>query len=355
MPTTDWAKLLRPVSSRWIRVLVTALSTAAAGYCGSFVITPQFTSHTTFIPPQQQQSMAASAIASLSNLAGAATVRSPVEQYISLLQSESVTDRLIDQFDLLHVYDVKFRYRARTKLLSQTTIIAGKKDGLITVSVDDTDAHRAAALANQFVTELRRLTSTLAVSEAQQRRVFFQNQLEETKAKLIAAQTALQQSGFSQGALNTEPQAAASGYARMRGELAAAEVKLEGLRGSLANTSPEVRQQSATVTAIENQLRTLENAAASEQSSPDYVSKYRGFKYEETLFDLMAKQYEIARVDESREGALIQVVDSAKIAEQKSWPRRILFAAGGGLVGLLLISSALILRERRNSRLENVG
>jgi uncharacterized protein involved in exopolysaccharide biosynthesis len=191
------------------------------------------------------------------------------------------------------------------------------------------------------------MTATLAVTEAQQRRVFFQNQLQEVKSKLAEAQAALQQSGFGQGALNSAPQTAAAGYARLRTELASAQVRLATLQGSLAPEAPEVRQQSTMVAALQDQLRQLEASPGANANGPDYVTKYREFKYEETLFELMSKQYELARVDESREGALIQVVDPARPPERRSYPRRLYFAAGGAFAGLFLAGLLLILRERR--------
>ena len=342
------AALLR---QHWRAIVAAILIGGIAGYCFSFFMTPRYSSHTTLIPPQAQQSSAASALASLGALGNLAAggIKSPVDQYISLMQSERVTDKLIDQFQLMKVYDLKYRDSARARLLQRSVITAGKKDGLITIDVEDTDPKRAAAMANQFVEELRHVTSTLAVSEAQQRRVFFQNQMQEAKVKLTEAQASLQQSGFNQGALNAEPQSAAAGYARLRTELAAAQVRLATLQGSLASTAPEVMQQTATVSALQDQLRQLERSATAGSNSPDYVSKYREFKYEETLFDLMAKQYELARVDESREGALIQVVDIAHEAERKSWPRRIVFAGGGAATGFVLGALLFVVRQRRRN------
>lgn len=345
----DW---LNQLAQRWRALALGAALAGAAGYGVSFLVTPLYTSHTTFIPPQAQQSTAASALASLGALGGLATsaMKSPVDQYVSLMQSETVTDRLIDRFGLMKEYDLEYREATRKKLLSRTTMLIGKKDGLITVMVEDPDPRQAAAMATQYVDELRHVTATLAVTEAQQRRVFFQGQLQEVKSKLIEAQSALQQSGFNRGALNAEPVTAASGYARLRAELATAQVRLATLQGTLASTAPEVQQQTATVSALQEQLRRLESASAAGTDSPDYVSKYREFKYEETLFDMMAKQYELARVDESREGALIQVVDAAHPAERRSFPRRLYFTAAGAVAGALVVALALVLRGGRARR-----
>jgi uncharacterized protein involved in exopolysaccharide biosynthesis len=168
--------------------------------------------------------------------------------------------------------------------------------------------------------------------------------LKSVRDQLAKAQMALQASGFTQGALRAEPRAAAEGYARLRAEVTANEVRLQTLRNSLADTSIEVRQQQATLDALRSQLARLEQANQG-AAGPDYVGKYREFKYQETLFDLFARQYEIARVDESREGTLIQVVDTATPPERKSRPKRLMTAALTTLGALLLLMSMVLLRH----------
>lgn len=348
----DLRALMQPLLQHWKQLVTVALVAGSIGYAASYLVKPTFTSTTTFLPPQQQQSTAASALASLgalAGLAGGSAVKSPAEQYVALMQSVTVADRMIDRFKLMEVYEAKFRQDARKRLAASSQITVGKKDGLINVAVDDHDPRRAADMANQYVEELRYMTGHLAVSEAQQRRVFFEKQMQDTKSRLVAAQLALQDSGFSLGALKTEPKAAADDYARLRAELSAAEVKSQALRNSLADGAPEVRQQNAVVGALRSKLSELERNEAPENKGADYVTKYREFKYQETLFDLMAKQYEMARVDESREGALIQVVDVAKPAERKSKPSRRLFAIGAALIALIITASRLILLRRHET------
>ncbi len=333
-------EFLAPVAQRWRAMAAAPFVCGAIAAGGSYLITPVFESHTTFLPPQQQQSSAASALASLGALTGLAAggIKSPVDEYIGLMESETIQDRLVDRFKLMGVYDVKYREEARRTLSRKSKISAGKKDGLITVQVEDTDPQRAAAMANQYVLELRELTSTLAVSEAQQRRVFFEKQLQDTKARLTTAQTALQASGFDAGAIKAEPQATAQAYAKARADLAAAQVKLETMQGSLANTSPQVIQQSTAVTALQRQVDVLERSSSdASNSNPDYVGRYREFKYQETMFDMLAKQYELARIDESREGALIQVVDPARPGERRIWPKRALITLAAAAIGTLLL------------------
>jgi uncharacterized protein involved in exopolysaccharide biosynthesis len=318
----------------------------------TYLIAPTFTAKTTFLPPQQQQSTAASAMAALGPLAalvGGAGVRTPADQYVALMQSVNVSDRIIDEFKLRDVYDEELRVDARKKLSNNVRIAVGKKDGLITVEVDDKSPRRAADMANRYVEELRRMTSTIAVSEAQQRRLFFERQLGQTRDRLTAAQLALQGSGFSQGALKAEPKAAAEGYAKLRAEVTAAEVRLQAMRGSLVDETPEVRQQQATLNALRAQLARLEQASDA-AGGPDYVGKYREFKYQETLFELFARQYELARVDESREGALIQVVDEASPPERKSSPKRALVAVSATMAALLVLAAAVVIRRSWQQR-----
>lgn len=312
--------------ARHLKLLVLlplGLGLAALG--ATYLIRPTFTAVTTFLPPQQPQSAAASAISSLGALSGLAGVvggvKSPADQYVSLMQSVTVQDRLIDAFGLMQVYEAKFRFEARKELSRNTRISLGKKDGLITVEVDDKDPARAAEMARRHVEELRRVTSELALTEAQQRRQFFESQLKQTRDRLAKAQLALESSGFGQGALRAEPKAAADSYARLRAEVTAAEVRLQTLRSTLVDSAPEVQQQLGRLAALRTQLGRLEGSLES-AGGADYVSKYREFKYQDTLFELFSRQYELARVDESREGALIQVVDDAVPPEHKSRPRR---------------------------------
>jgi len=341
-----------PLAEHWKLLAIGPLATGLMAFGIASLITPTYTATTTLLPPQQQQSSASSLLSSLGSLAGlaggaASGLRTPADQYVALMQSATVSDRVVDQFKLLDVYDQKYRVDARRALAQNVRITVGKKDGLITVEVDDKSPQRAAEMANRYVDELRRMTDTIAVSEAQQRRKFFELQLRQTQEKLVQAQQALQASGFAQGALKAEPKSAAEAYARLRAELTAAEVRLQTLRGSLSDNTPEVQQQQSTLAALRSQVARLEQPAAA-ASGPDYVSKYREFKYQETLFDLFAKQYELARVDESREGGLIQVVDAAAPPEKKSKPKRLFIVLGATIgSGIILIAALLIRRSWR--------
>ena len=345
--TTGFDTLLT-LLTHWRLLAFGSLVAGSVALGVSFVIPPSFTARTVFLPPQQQQSLATSALASLGALAGltgtAAGLRNPADQYVALMQTTTVADRIIDKFDLLKVYEKEYRVDARKELARNVRISAGRKDGLITVEVDDNSPSRAADVANSFVDELRRLAGLLVITEAQQRRAFFEAQLDQTRKRLFQAQESLQASGFNPGAIKAEPKAAAESYAKLRAELTAAEVRVQTLRQSLTEASPEVQRQTATVIALREQLGRLESSSGNGEDT-GYVGRYREFKYQEALFELFSRQFEIARLDESREGTLIQVVDSATPPEKKSKPKRAVIAVGTTAAALVGLAVWLAVRE----------
>lgn len=346
----DISELAKLLAANWRLLSVGSLGIGLIALGISFVIPPTFTARTMFLPPQQAQSAAAaSALASLGALSGLAGglsgIKTTGDQYVSLLQSVNVQDRLIDQFKLMAEYDVKYRYQARKALTENTRISLGKKDGLITVEADAYSPELAADLANAHVSELRRLTGELALTEAQQRRTFFEGELKRTRQQLAQAQSALQRSGFNPGALKTEPKAAAEAYAKVKAQATAAEVKLLTLRRALAESAPEIQEQTALLSALQIQLSRLEAANAEASNDTGYIGRYREYKYQESLFELFSKQYELARLDESRDSALIQVVDKATPPEIKSRPKRAFIAIVATLLSGLALAIWVVVRQ----------
>lgn len=338
------------VAKDWKRVFGGALLCGALAFGGATLVAPTFTARTTFLPPQQAQSSGAAAalssLGALGALAGGVGMKTPADQYASLALSRTVSDQIIEQFELMKVYEETLRDDVRKELGENVRVLIGKKDGLITIEVDDKSPDRAAKMANAYVERLRALADTLAVTEAQQRRRFFEQQLAMTRDRLTQAQVALQGSGYSQGVLKAEPKAAAELYARLRAELTAATVKLETMGSMLTDRAPELQQQRALVQALRGQIASVEQKSeqpgggteAGAERDAGYIGKYREFKYQETLFELFARQYEMARVDEAREGGLIQVLDAAVVPERKSKPKRGLLAAGAAVVAAVLLA-----------------
>lgn len=323
----------------------------------SFAVTPTFTATTRFLPPQQQQSAAASMLQSLGalgGLAGTATgLKNPNDQFISLLKSRTVGDSLVDEFKLMERYAGQFRQDVLNELANNSSISSGK-DGLITVDFEDKDPQVAAAIANAYVQELEKLLGRLAITEAQQRRVFFEKQLASTKEALVKAEQNLAASGVSASVLNVTPQTALEGPARLRALVTAQEVRIASMRSYLTESAPEFRQAIAELSALRAQLGKAEREQpANGDTANAYIAKFREFKYQETLFELFAKQYEMARIDESRDGAVIQVVDVAVPPETKSKPKRALIAVMTTLATGLVLLLFVLIRQSLKSASQN--
>ena len=310
---------------KWRRLVLIPIGLGAIALALTYTVAPVYTAKTVIVPPQSQQSLgAAAALASVSALGGLAAgagLRSPADQYAAFLQSATLRDRLIDEFGLMEVYESKLRVDARVNFAQRVRIAVGRKEGLLTIEVDDTVPQRAAAIANAHVKQLIRLSSGLQLTEAQERRAFFERQVDLARTRLAAAQADLQATGFSEAALRSEPRAAADAFARLKAEVTGTEVRLQTLRRSMTDSAPEVVNLMTTLGALREQLSRL-GSTPSDTKGPDYLGKYREFKYQESLYELFVRQFEYARLDESREGTVVQVVDVASVPERKSSPRR---------------------------------
>ena len=319
----------------------------------SFLIPPTYTAKTQFLPPQQQQSAAASMLASLGSLGGLAGavggIKNPADQFLAYMKSVTLQDAIIDRFKLQERYETKTKFDTRKELTENVRGLSGK-DGLISVEVDDTDPKFAADLANAHVEELAKLLGKLAVTEAQQRRLFFEKQLVQVKVKLTQAEIALKSTGIAGSVLKSNPTSAVAAVAVLQAQVMAQEVKVGAMRGYLAQTAPDFKQALNELTNLRAQLSKQEQGTPSGDKvsvEGDYITKYREFKYQETLFELFAKQYELAKVDEAREGAVIQVLDAAQPPEKKAKPKKALIfiiatlASGFALLLFVFVRQAL--------------
>jgi uncharacterized protein involved in exopolysaccharide biosynthesis len=338
-----------------------AVGLLALGY--SFTIAPTFTSKTQFLPPQAQQSAAASMLASLGSLGGfagaAAGLKNPADQYLAYMKSVTLQDALIERFKLQERYEAKTKTDTRLALTGAVRVASGK-DGLMSVEVDDKDPQFAADLANAHVEELRKLLGKLAVTEAQQRRLFFEKQLTQAKENLALAEVALKATGISSSVLKSNPVSAVAAVAALKAQVTAQEVKVGAMRGYLAETAPDFKQAMNELANLRSQLAKQEkdepsspaaSGAGGAKDTGDYITKYREFKYQETLFELFSKQFEIAKVDESREGAVIQVIDVAEAPERRSKPQKAVIA----MIATLASGFALLLFVFVRQALANAG
>lgn len=352
---TGGPAVLDAYRKHWKSLVATPVLVGALAIAGSFLMTPIYTASTQIMPPQQQSAGSAllgslsGLTAQLGGIGAIAGLKNPADQWIGMLTSRSVLDELVKRFKLQDIYGAELHSLAREQLERNTRISAGK-DGLIDIEVDDPVPARARQLANGYVEELGKLTNRLALTDAKQRRVFFEAQLELTKNKLAAAERRLKQSSVSESLMRISPDTAMTEVANLKAMVTMQEVKIASMRGTFHSEAPEVRQAETELAALRRQLASAEKPSDSRSNaSDDYVGTYREFKYQEMLFELLAKQYEIARTDEAREGSSIQVIDPAEVPERKSRPKRAAIGAFAWLATEALLMLGLALRTLRRA------
>jgi uncharacterized protein involved in exopolysaccharide biosynthesis len=341
--------LLLAIARRKRLILGMAAAGALVAAAIALLVPPQFTGTAVIMPPTQQQSTASALLGQLGPIAGLAGrdlgIKNPADMYIGILTGRTIADDLIRAFDLQNLYRVKTMMEARKRLAALSSISSGK-DSLIKISVDDRDPRRAAAIANAYVDELYKQTNRLALTDSAQRRLFFERQLAAERTALADAEAALKATQQRTGVLqvNAQVEAVIRSIAQMRAEIAGREVSLQSLKGAATDRNPEVVRQESELAALRAQLQKLEASAGTHRAGDpaipaaqvpqvglEYMRALRDLKYHETLFELLSKQYEVARIDEAKDAPIIQVLDPAVPPERKSWPPRALFIIGGAL------------------------
>lgn len=330
----------------------TTAGAAIAAAIVSFILPVYYTGTTKILPPQQNQSTAAAMLGQIAGqlgglpgaAGGALGLKNPNDLYVGMLKSRTVADNLIDRFELKKIYDEDTYYYAR-KTLEQRTIVSSGKDAIITIEVEDRDRKRAAALANGYVDELYKLTQTLAVTEASQRRLFFEKQLKGAREQLTRAEAALQQSIESKGIAGVEVQGRSlvETGAQLRAQITAREVQVDAMRIFATDNHPDTRRLRQEIASLKSELARLEggdptngNNQGATPAGMENLRRLRDVKYFEALVDLLTKQYEAAKIDEARDTPLIQVMDKAVEPEKKSKPKRILIVALTGILAFIL-------------------
>jgi tyrosine-protein kinase Etk/Wzc len=296
-------------------------------------------------------------------MGGLGGLKSPGDVYVGILESRTIADSLIRQFDLQRVYKKKKLSDTVNQLHKRSTFISGK-DTLIRVSVEDHDPQRAANLANGYIDALREQNGRLALTEAAQRRLFFQEQLEREKNALADAEVELKKTEEQTGLIAPAGQAqvAIEATSQIRAQIASRQVELAAVRQGATDENPQVVRLQTEINGLEQQLQKMENDPRSRTSGSvqmptakvpelalQYVRKLREVKYHEMLFELISKQYESARMDESRDAPLLQVVDRAVIPDRRSGPPRALLMAAslvlGAFLGIAWVGIKYILRK----------
>lgn len=345
-----WLELALPLWHRRWRLLIATVLGAGLGFGLATLQPVRFTGQASFVvqPATRPGAQAvAGALPALAGLVGAGG-SSQADLHVAILRSQALNDRIIDRFDLQRLWQLRLRGEVQQRLARRVVFGVGRREGVVQVQVQDEQANRAAAMANEYIAELRQTLRSFAQDEARQRRTFYETQLATARQNLAAAQKRVQAGGFDRAALRSEPRAAAEAYGRLQAEVAAAELRLTATRRVRTEGSAEVQQQQVELTALRAQLGRLEQPR--DDSRGEYVSLMREYRYAETLAESLARQAEAARVDEASEPLPLQVLDAATVPEWPSSPRVLVWLAAGALLGLGSQAAWALLRFRRALR-----
>jgi tyrosine-protein kinase Etk/Wzc len=326
----------------------------------SLLLPKSYTATVVLLPPQQNSSLTnqlAAQFGSLGSMAALATggsglLKNPNDMFVAMLKSQTVEDGMVEHFGLMQEYHKKFLSDARNAFDHHANVDGSGKDGLIHISVEDRDPRRAAELAGGYVDQFRDLSQHLAITEAGQRRLFFEQQLQQANRNLANAEYALEETEQKTGLIQLDSQARAliESAASLRAQITAKEVQIQGMQTYATGENAQLVEAQQELDSLRAQLAKLGGSESNAgeiivpkgkmtEAGLEYTRKIRDVKYYETIFEILARQYELAKLDEAKEGSLIQVVDPAIVPDRRSFPKRtliVLFATVAGLfIGIL--------------------
>lgn len=322
------------------------------GFAVAFSLPKTYTASTRLLPPTQTDSMAVSLMGQLGGLGSLAArdlgVKNPADTYVAMIRSRTVADAIIIKFHLQSVYEKKTMTDTRKTFDSMLDVKAGK-DGTILVSVDDHDGKRGTAIANEIVTQLHNLTGTLALTESSQRRKFFEGEVGDARNALEEAERAMQSSQEKSGLMQLDGQAKVmiESVASLKAAIYAKEIELRSMSTFATDGNPDVVRTKTELAGLQSQLAETERKRGGGNGDVlvptgqlpavglAYVDRLRELKYREEVFELMAKQFETAKLDEAKEPTAIQVIDVAVVPDKHSSPKRSLVVLASGIFGIL--------------------
>lgn len=348
--------LLLVLAKRWRMIIGVPFVVAAITAIITLFMPNIYTAKTMIIPSEDSSSGMGALMAQLGGLVtmagGPLGGKTTADLYVTMLKSETVKDPIIDKFKLMEKYEAKLRSNVYLTLDGATAINLGKKDGVITVSFSDEDPKLAAAIANEYVDQLGKLSAQLNMTGATNNRRFLEKQITETKADLSKAEEELKIFQSKNKSISVPDQAKATieGVAQLRAQLAVKEVELGTLQRQFTDNSQEVKSVKAAVAQLRGQIASLEGKGNSSSAIPqlgavpqlgqDYLRLMREFKIQEAVLEMLTKQYEMAQVSEAKDTAPFQLLEKAKVPERKSKPKRaqivILAAFATGFLMVLL-------------------
>lgn len=383
MPEPTWARralLLWKYRRTLARVIAISLLVSLAI---AFLIPKEYKSVTSIMPPEQQNSGAmmlaalaarAPGLGTLGTLAGGLLGgHSSGSLFVDLLRSGTVSDHLIDRFNLQHVYRKRYRVDAAKHLAHLTTIAEDKKSGVITISVEDTDRVRARDLAQSYLDELNKLVTQTNTSAAHRERIFIEGRLDAVKQDLEKAELELSRFSSRSSAVDIKEQTRAmvDAGARVQAELLVEQSSLQSLRQIYGDSNVRVREAEARIGSLRADLEKMTGASMPEtEESVDgslqgsggagelypplkelprlavpYTDLYRRVRVQEAVFELLTQQYEMARLEEARDVPAISVIDAPGIPEKKAFPPRLILTMLLTFMSFAITSIVVLMRE----------
>lgn len=342
----------------------------------AFLIPSQFVSTTRLMPPDQADSTLALLASAGSSKAGASMgalagdllgMKSSGALFVGILQTRTVRDDLINAFDLRKAYAARRWEDARTRLGKNTRISEDSKSGIIAIEVTDKNPRRAAGLAGEYVQELNRVITALNTTSAHRERVFLEDRLTQVQQDLESAEKSFGEFASQNSAIDIQAQSKAmiEAGAALEGELVAAQTELEGLRQVYADGNVRVRTTRARVQELQRQVDKLGGRSANGAVSGaaggtamypslrelpllgvEYADLFRTTKVQETVYETLTQQYELAKVQEAKETPSIKVIDLPDVPENKSSPHRLWIALLGAGLGLAISAGWTVGCER---------
>ena len=341
------------VFSRYSRLIAACVALAVTmGFAVAFLLPKTYTASTRLLPPLQSDSVATALMGQLGGLGGLAArdlgMKNPADTYVAMIRSRSVADAIIERFKLLTVYEKRTMTDARKVFDSMVDVKTGK-DGTILVSVDDREPGRASAIANEIVAQLHGLTGRLALTESSQRRKFFEGEVTAARQALGDAEGEMQRSQEKTGVMQLDGQAKVmiESVAALRAAIYSKEIELRAMDTFATENNPAVVRARSELAGLKVQFSEVvrkQGGGNGDVLVPtgrlpaagfEYVDKLRELKYREEVFELMAKQWESAKLDEAKEPAAVQVLDIAVVPDKHSSPKRSLVVLAAGIFGVL--------------------
>ncbi|BDV43452.1 polysaccharide chain length determinant protein [Geotalea uraniireducens] len=356
--TLDILEYLEIIAARKKVIIYTTGIAFLLSVVVSFSLPKIYSSTAMILPPQQDPGMlglmvgqmGGSGMANLANdLLGAGN---SADTYVSILNSNAVSDAIIDRFNLMKVYDDRYRFDTYKSLDKNVDISAGKKDGIISITVEDEDPQRAANMANAYVEELEKLTVQLNVTGASENKNYLEQRLVKSKGDLSKAEDAVKdfQSKYKMVSVSDQAAATIEGIAQIKAQLVSQEMQLAVLRRQFTDSSDEVISTKTSIANLKSQLDRLEGSRAGgaipgvgavPELKEQYIRLMREFKIQEALVELLTKQYEMTKLSEAKDVTSIQVIQHARVPDKKTKPKRLIIIMSatflGGISAILYI------------------